>query len=75
MKATKRLRIDCVFFTPNDSGAFLTALGLTKRRYPFLLFGYCLKTDHFHLLLQAGFGAEHQPQSAIADRGAHVALP
>jgi len=74
MKATKRLRIDCVFFTPNDSGAFLTALGLTKRRYPFLLFGYCLKTDHFICCCKR-IRAEHQPQSAIADRGAHVALP
>jgi putative transposase len=31
--------------------AFLDALAKTKARYPFRLFGYCLTTNHFHLLL------------------------
>ena len=40
-----------VFFTANDYLAFLHALGQTQLRYPFRLYGYCLMTNHFHLLL------------------------
>jgi putative transposase len=40
-----------VFFGPDDYQAFLQALGQTQRRYPFRLYGYCLMTNHFHLLL------------------------
>jgi putative transposase len=40
-----------VFFTPEDFRAFLAALAKTQRRYPFRLYGYCLLTNHFHLLL------------------------
>ncbi len=40
-----------VFFTPNDYLTFLRALAQTQKRYPFRLFGYCLMTNHFHLLL------------------------
>jgi putative transposase len=42
---------DAVFFTPADYLLFLKALAQTQRRYPFRLFGYCLMTNHFHLLL------------------------
>lgn len=40
-----------VFAGPADFLAFLEALGQTQRRYPFRLYGYCLMTNHFHLLL------------------------
>jgi putative transposase len=36
----------------SDHEAFLEALGKTQQRYPFRLFGYCLMTNHVHLLLQ-----------------------
>jgi putative transposase len=35
-----------------DRVAFLEALAKTKERYPFRLFGYCLMSNHFHLLLR-----------------------
>ncbi len=37
-----------VFFAPTDYLLFLKALVQTQRRYLFLLFGYCLMTNHFH---------------------------
>src|SRR5262245_66152739 len=40
-----------VFFEANDYLTFLKALAQTQERYPFRLFGYCLMTNHFHLLL------------------------
>jgi putative transposase len=40
-----------VFEGPADFQAFLHALGQTQLRYPFRLYGYCLLTNHFHLLL------------------------
>jgi putative transposase len=39
-----------------DRIAFLEALAKTKERYPFRLFGYCLMTNHFHLLLRPEAG-------------------
>jgi len=42
---------EAVFFQAEDYLAFLKALGQTQHRYPFRLFGYCLMTNHFHLLL------------------------
>ena len=48
-------RVD-VFTEDGDREAFLQALGRTQDRYPFKLFGYCLMTNHFHLLLQPGPG-------------------
>ena len=45
-----------VFAEEGDYLAFLYALGQTQSRYPFKLFGYCLMTNHFHLLLQPGPG-------------------
>jgi putative transposase len=45
-----------VFDGPEDHEAFLAALGKTKERYPFRLFGYCLMTNHFHLLLRPDSG-------------------
>src|SRR5205823_2664615 len=44
------------FCTAADYLAFLEALGQTHKRYPFQLFGYCLMTNHFHLLLRPGPG-------------------
>src|SRR5262249_946395 len=41
-----------VFTDDADRVAFLEALARTKERYPFRLFGYCLMTNHFHLLLR-----------------------
>jgi putative transposase len=45
-----------VFADPEDHEAFLTALSKTQQKYPFRLFGYCLMTNHFHLLLRPGPG-------------------
>src|ERR1700730_6735261 len=45
-----------VFRTDADRTAFLHALGQTQLRYPFRLYGYCLMTNHFHLLLAPGPG-------------------
>jgi putative transposase len=36
----------------DDRRAFLDALDRAKERYPFRLFGYCLMSNHFHLLLR-----------------------
>lgn len=41
-----------VFCCPQDYLGFLKALRQTQQRYPFRLFGYCLMTNHFHLLLR-----------------------
>jgi putative transposase len=41
-----------VFADDDDYVAFLQALAATKERYAFRLLGYCLMTDHFHLLLR-----------------------
>lgn len=43
---------DPVFHDAGDFHAFLHALGRTQLRYPFRLYGYCLMTNHFHLLLR-----------------------
>jgi putative transposase len=45
-----------VFAGAEDQAAFLESLAKTQERYPFRLFGYCLMTTHFHLLLRAGLG-------------------
>ena len=45
-----------VFHDDDDRVAFLEALAKTKDRYPFRLFGYCLMTNHFHLLLRPEAG-------------------
>src|SRR5437667_11010632 len=45
-----------VFFGAADYLAFLDALRQTKERYPFLLYGYCLMSNHFHLVLQPAAG-------------------
>ena len=39
-----------------DRRAFLDALAKAKDRYPFDLLGYCLMTNHFHLVLRPGPG-------------------
>jgi len=41
-----------VFADDRDYLAFVQALAQTKERYPFRLFGYCLMTNRFHLLLR-----------------------
>jgi putative transposase len=41
-----------VFADDEDHLAFLQALAGAKERYPFRLLGYCLMTNHFHLLLR-----------------------
>jgi putative transposase len=45
-----------VFEGPADFQAFLRALGQTQLRYHFRLYGYCLMSNHFHLLLAPGPG-------------------
>ena len=41
-----------VFGQPADFQAFLQALADLKARKPFVLYGYCLMSNHFHLLLR-----------------------
>lgn len=41
-----------VFFRDGDYLAFLEAIGDLKQRMPFELYGYCLMTNHIHLLLR-----------------------
>jgi putative transposase len=45
-----------VFADAEDHEAFLGAIANTQKKYPFRLFGYCLMTNHFHLLLRPGRG-------------------
>jgi putative transposase len=45
-----------VFFSAADYRAFLRALAQTQLRYPFRLYGYCLMSNHFHLLLEPEAG-------------------
>jgi putative transposase len=45
-----------VFGDDDDRVAFLEALAKTKERYPFSLLGYCLMTNHFHLLVRPAAG-------------------
>jgi putative transposase len=41
-----------VFHKPEDFQAFVHALADLKERKPFALYGYCLMSNHFHLLLR-----------------------
>jgi putative transposase len=41
-----------IFADDGDRQAILDALAKTKERYPFPLFGYCLMTNHFHMLFR-----------------------
>jgi REP-associated tyrosine transposase len=41
-----------VFRKPEDFQAFLAALLDLKARRPFALYGYCLMSNHFHLLIR-----------------------
>jgi putative transposase len=43
---------DAVFTDDEDRRAFLRSLGQTQLRYPFRLYGHCLMSNHFHLLLR-----------------------
>src|SRR5271157_4868104 len=45
-----------VFADDSDRQAFLQTLARTKDRYPFRLVGYCLMSNHFHLLLRPAPG-------------------
>jgi putative transposase len=45
-----------VFLRDDDFVAFRLALAQTQARYPFALFGYCLMSNHFHLLLRPDDG-------------------
>jgi REP element-mobilizing transposase RayT len=45
-----------VFFQAADYAQFLGALGQTRQRYPFRLYGYCLMSNHFHLVLEPAAG-------------------
>ena len=43
---------------------FLDDLARTKGRYPFALFGYCLMSNHFHLLLKPAPGSRSAASSS-----------
>jgi putative transposase len=43
---------DVVFHDEDDFLGFLHALEQTQLRYPFRLYGYCVMSNHFHLLLR-----------------------
>jgi len=43
---------EAVFHDEGDFRAFIDAIGQAQLRYPFQLYGYCLMTNHFHLLLR-----------------------
>ncbi len=45
-----------VFAGDGDHEALHESLRVAKGRYPFALFGYCLMSNHFHLLLKPGSG-------------------
>src|SRR6266536_1278953 len=45
-----------VFCGAEDFRSFLHSLAQTQTHYPFRLFGYCLMTNHFHLLLAPAAG-------------------
>jgi putative transposase len=47
-----------VFTDDDDRAAFLGAVAVAKERYPFRLLGYCLMTNHFHLLLRPEHGVQ-----------------
>jgi putative transposase len=41
-----------IFLNQSDYEAFLEALRMVRKRYPFYLYAYVLMSNHFHLLLQ-----------------------
>lgn len=45
-----------IFGDDDDCRAFLESIAKSKERYPFRLFGYCLMSNHFHLLLRPDEG-------------------
>ena len=63
-----------VFADDADHLAFLQAIADAKERYPFRLFGYCLMTNHFHLLLRPRARAIDQSHPPVADRNTYLAI-
>jgi putative transposase len=45
-----------IFSDDGDRQSFLEALDRTRSRYPFRLLGYCLMSNHFHLLVRPDAG-------------------
>jgi len=45
-----------VFLDDDDRRAFLDAVAKAKDRYPFALLGYCLMSNHFHILVRVVTG-------------------
>ena len=41
-----------IFNSPADYEKFLSLLAVQKHRLPFLLYAYCLMTNHVHLLIE-----------------------
>lgn len=41
-----------IFFSDNDYFFFLNVLAEAKNKHPCHIYGYCLMTNHFHLLIQ-----------------------
>ena len=41
-----------IFLDDIDRSTFLSVLGMTLRRFNVICHGYCLMTNHFHLLLE-----------------------
>src|SRR3954453_18322766 len=58
-----------IFNAPADYEKFLALLALQKRKLPFLLYAYCLMTNHVHLL------TERQKGGIRILRFAIIALP
>ncbi|MDD8026572.1 MAG: transposase [Acidobacteriota bacterium] len=46
------IRRDAIFFADRDRLAFIRKMNETAARFSFVLFGYCLMPNHYHLFLQ-----------------------
>ena len=66
---------EAVFTDEADFVAFLQALAKTQQRYPFRLYGYCLMTNHFHLLLEPEAGQSISRILQSLTVATHLAIP
>src|SRR6516165_5560809 len=64
---------DDVFADDGDLEAFLEAQGRTRSRYPLRLLGYCLTSNHFHLLLHLDAGPSISLSQGIIEDWARTA--
>lgn len=47
-----------VFHKDTDYAAFLELLGTAKTRHPIKIFGFCLMSNHFHLVVQPAINTQ-----------------